>query len=34
MFLVELSYNTIGKEIRELDTKKSNKAKALEDSRK
>ena len=34
MFLVELSYNTIGKEIKDLDTKKNNKSKALEDSRK
>mmetsp|Transcript_29569 Transcript_29569/g.45089 ORF Transcript_29569/g.45089 Transcript_29569/m.45089 type:complete len:216 (-) Transcript_29569:807-1454(-) len=34
MFLVELSYNTIGKEIKDLDTKKNNKSKALEDSKK
>jgi len=32
MFLVELSYNTIRKEIKDLDTKKSRKSKALADS--
>ncbi len=34
MFLVELSHNTVKKEIEELDDKSERKAKALEDSRK